>query len=112
MASCGAVISIFLCVEFKGAQEENVATRIIAGVGYKSALNLSVYMRARVCVCARDCVAKSALDLFMCVCVCVPGCARTETGAVLKLRSCGLASLHILFGGRCRSFERVEVGRG
>ncbi len=50
MPSCGAVISIFLCVESKEAQEKNVAARISAGVGYKSALDLSVYMRACVCV--------------------------------------------------------------
>lgn len=49
MPSCGAVISIFLCVQSKEAQERNVAARIIACVGYKSALDLSVYMRVSVC---------------------------------------------------------------
>lgn len=60
MSSRGAVISIFLCVESKQAQEEkNVAARIVAG-----AIDLR-------CLQARDCVTESALD--QCVCVCVPG---------------------------------------
>lgn len=44
------MISIFLCVESKEAQEKSVAARITAGVGYKSALDLNVEMC--VCVCA------------------------------------------------------------
>ena len=68
----GAVISIFLCLESKEAQGNNVAARIIAGVGYKSAYDVSSYMR--VCVCVLQI---GFSFVYMSVC----GCARPRARA-------------------------------
>jgi len=65
----GAVISVFLCVGSLEARETNLASRIIADVGYKSALDWSV--RMSVCVRARVIVLQIGFG-FVCVCVCTP----------------------------------------